>query len=219
MRIWLSLLVVAFLVQLSQAQSVVTLSEDRKQAWYTPSGMSVGILADRIIRLTGDSPLPPVDPPIDPPIDPPTNPDEWGLIALSESAAKTAEGDPNYRDTAAKLSVAYVALGKQYQDGKIKQDEIKAFLHFTFQFVTGDSEDWWKPWQSATQAKYNSSTFEDVQEASQGVIDIGIGVGRTSNAAIGDFLKRLLEFFEFLRKLIDGFGAAELDVLLSAGAE
>lgn len=193
------------------AQSVVTLSEDGKQAWYTPSGMSIGILADRIIRLSGDSP----DDPDDPPVDPPTNPDQWGLVALSESEAQSVQGDPNRNETASKLSAVYLVTGKQFQDGNIEADELKPLLELAFQFAVGGAEDAWIPWQEATRDKYKSIGFTDVEKAGQGIIDIGIGVGRTSTAAIADWLEWFLKLMPFLLQLIELFGGAELDALLS----
>lgn len=214
----LSVLVFLALCASLFAQSVVVLSEDGRTAWYAPNATSTAVLADRVVRLSGDSPLPPTDPPADPPIDPPNNPDQWGLIAVSETAAQSVLGDPNRDDSAGKLMAAYMTLGTQLQDGTIKPDQIKALLDLAFRFATRPSTEAWEPWQAATQAKYNSVQFTDTQKAGQGLIDIGIGVGRTSVApanAIADFFGWFLKLLPFLMQLIEIFGAAELDSMLS----
>lgn len=211
-RCILALIFLVFSVPLF-AQSVITLSEDGKQAWYTPNGMSTGILADHVIRLSGNSPNIPI------PI--PDNPDRWGLTAVSETAALNVRGDPNRNETAGKLMAVYVTLGKQLQSGAVQSSQIKALLELSFQFATGSAEDAWRPWQTVTQKKFNSFQFTDTQKAGQGTIDIGVGVGRTSNApqhAIDDFFEWFLKLLPFLIKLIGLFGGAELDAMLEASA-
>ena len=183
-----TVIVFLFMAAIASAQSVVVLSEDGKQAWYGPDGEETAKLVDRVVQLSGDSPTDPDDP------DPPTD-DKWGLVAVSETAARAVAGDPNRSETAGKLGTAYISIGKQLQSGAITPAQLKPTLELTFRFVAGAAADQWKPWQEATQAKYNSVQFTDEQLAGQGLIDIGIGAVRASDNALGDgtFLKFFLE--------------------------
>ena len=50
--------------------------------------------------------------------------------------------------------------------------------------------------------KFNNTSFKNAQERGQGLIDIGTGVGLTSNAAVVDWTKLFLE--TILPMLMDG---------------
>ena len=133
---WLTLLVL-FCAHPLLAQSVVILSEDGKSAWFAPDEVTRARAVDRIVRLSGDTTLPPGDP--DDPL--PPSEDKWGLVAFSETEAKKVAGDAKRDETAAKLGIAYVVIGKQVQDGKITQGQLKAALELTFRFTTGSAQD------------------------------------------------------------------------------
>lgn len=206
------------------AQSVVTISEDGKQAWYTLSGTSLGILADRVIRLSGDSPLPPVDPPIDPPIDPPTNPDQWGLVALSESEAQSVQGDPNRNETANKIGIAYIAIGQEVKAHRIAPAQIKRTLDVAFLFQAGTAARSWAQWKDVTGKSYNDKKLEyGSGDAGQGIIDIGVGAVNSSTSAIGDgallemIRKFITEILPMILALIDLFSPAEVVEMLKSG--
>ena len=207
---WALLLVLCCVLPLL-AQSVVIVSEDGKSAWFASDASSMAKPVDRIVTLSGDTPPPP---------DKPTPPseDKWELAAFSEAAANKVQGDQNRSETAAKLGTAYVAIGKQVQQGAITQRQLKAALELTFRFAAGGVEESWTPWKKATQGKYNSQQFANAAEAGQGVIDIGLGASRTSQAAIEDWLTEFIEkWLPLILMIIKLFSPAEVDALL-AGA-
>ena len=69
-------------------------------------------------------------------------------------------------------------------------------------------------WKAKTDAGYNAVDFSSSSEAGQGLIDIGLGASRTSNAAIGDWIKFfrevILPLILSLRGLFDGNSAATI---------
>lgn len=220
MRWTLSLLVVLSLVNLAAAQSVVILSEDGKAAWYAPSKAVTAVFVDRIVRLSGDTPTTPI-PPGDPDDPPPPTEDRWGLVALSEAEADKVVGDPIRDANASKLNVFYGGLGKLIQAGTVSKSQVKAAVELTFREAVGDARKAWRPWKSVTDDSWSDdATFADADEAGQGIIDIGLGAGQSSNAAIGDgrFLELFLKFLPVLLKLLELFDTAELDVMLATGA-
>ena len=142
---------------------------------------AVGITGHQFMG-TPDSPAPiPPDPPR------PTD-DRWGLVALSETEAEKVN-DPNRDETAAKVGIAYQEVGKLVQDGTIPKEALLASLQLAFNAATGNSKTFWQPWKDKTDAGYNAVTFSGPTDAGQGLIDIGLGASRTSNAAIGDWIR------------------------------
>lgn len=135
-----------------------------------------------------DSPAPPDTP--DPPR--PTD-DRWGLVALSQTEALKVN-DPNRNETAAKVGIAYREVGKLVQNGTIPKEALKASLQLAFNAATGNSKTFWAVWKAKTDEGYNAvDRFASSEEAGQGLIDIGLGASRTSNAAIGDWIKFFIE--------------------------
>lgn len=208
----------AAFASLAFAQSVVILSEDGKTAWYGPNGASTAASVGSIWRLSGDAPTP--DDPIDP--DDPDDPteDRWGLVAVSETAAKAVTGDPNRDETGSKLEVSYREIGKLVQNGTIPQDKVKSALEMTFRITTGAAQKAWRPWKDAMTEKLNGISWSSAEDAGQGVIDVGIGAGGTSNAAIGDWLQKFLtEWLPFILRLLEIFSVEEIDFLFQGAAE
>ncbi len=153
----------------------------------------------------------------DPP--PPPSEDKWGLAALSESEAEKVN-DPNRAETAAKVGIAYQEIGKLVQDGTVPQDKLKAVLQLAFNAATGNSKTFWVAWQAKTAAGYKAVDFASAAEAGQGLIDIGLGASRTSNAAIGDWLKFFIEvILPLILSLIDLLDSdSAMTFIPSAGA-
>jgi len=162
---------------------------------------AVGITAIHILGKPTD-PIPPKTPP-----QPPTD-DKWGLVAASEKAAKVVVGDPDRNQTALKIGATYVLIGQQVQAGKISQDNLKTALTLGFGAASGSASKQWTSWRNTTRQAYNSKTFANAEEAGQGIIDLGIGATRSSDAAIGDgeFLKFFIEvLLPLIMKLIELF--------------
>ena len=147
----------------------------------------------------------------DPP--PPPTDDKWGLVKLSQTEAEKVN-DPNRKETAAKVGGAYQEIGKLVQTGNIQKNRLEAVLQLTFNAAAGDARTFWQPWKDKTQAAYNADTinFKNATEAGQGVIDIGLGASRSSNAAIGPWLKFFLEvILPWILKFIDGLPESAFD--------
>ena len=150
-----------------------------------------------------DSPVPP-DPPR------PTD-DKWGLVALSQAEAEKVN-DPNRNETAAKVGGVYQEIGRLVQAGKIEEKKLEAIVWMAFNAATGNSKTFWQPWKDKTDAAHNAVNFSNSTDAGQGVIDRGIGASRTSNAAIGDWLKFFLEvILPWILDYIDGLPASAFE--------
>lgn len=170
------------------------------------SGAPITTLA---VGITGHQFMGAPDSPAPPPTDPPTD-DRWGLVALSEAEAEKVN-DPKHKETAAKVGGAYQEIGKLVQAGDIPKNRLEAVLYMAFNAAAGTSKTFWQPWKDNTQAAYNADTieFSNAIEAGQGVIDIGLGASRTSNAAIGVWLKFFLEvILPWILDYIDGLPAS-----------
>ncbi len=148
---------------------------------------AVGITAIHILGKPTD-PIPPKPP------QPPTE-DKWGLVAASEAAARAVVGDADRNQTALKIGATYVLIGQQVQAGKISQANLKTALTLGFGAAAGSASKQWTSWRQTTQTAYNAQTFGNARDAGQGIIDIGLGATRSSDAAIGDgeFLKFFVE--------------------------
>lgn len=160
------------------------------------------------IGITGHQFMGAPDSPVPPPTDPPRpTDDKWGLVALSEEEAEKVN-DPNRDVTAAKVGNAYPEVGKLIQAGTIPKEAVKVSLQLTFNAATGRSKKFWQPWKDKTDAALNAVDFSSAEDAGQGVIDIGLGASRTSNAAIGDWLKFFREvLLPWIVEFIDGLPA------------
>lgn len=165
---------------------------------------AVGITGHQFMGAP-DSPVPvPPDP------QPPTD-DQWGLVKLSQTEAIKVN-DPNRNETAAKVGGAYQEVGKLVQAGTIPKNRLEAALQMAFNAATGNSKVFWQPWKDKTQDAYNAATFPNATAAGQGVIDIGLGASRTSNAAIGDWLKFFIEvILPWILKFIDSLPASAFE--------
>lgn len=129
--------------------------------------------------------------------------DKWGLVALSQTEAMKVN-DPNRDETAGKVGIAYQEIGKLVQDGTVPKDKLKAVLQLAFNAATGNSKTFWVGWKAKTDAGYNAVDFSSAADAGQGLIDIGLGASRTSNTAIGDWLKFFIEvILPLILSLID----------------
>jgi hypothetical protein len=189
----------------------------------TPAGYYVTALdADGVpittpaIGVTGHQFMGAPDSPIPPPPDPPApTDDQWGLVALSEAEAEKVN-DPNdpKNATGGKVGGAYQEVGKLVQAGTIPKNRLEAVLQMAFNAATGDSKAFWQPWKDKTQAAYNADTinFKNATEAGQGVIDIGLGASRSSNAAIGPWLQFFIEvLLPWILKFIDSLPASAFE--------
>ena len=141
---------------------------------------------------------------------PPTE-DKWGLVALSQTEA-TKVNEPNRNETAAKVGASYNEIGNLVQNGTIPKEAVKASLQLTFNAATGNSKAFWAAWKTKTDAALNAVNFSSAEDAGQGVIDIGLGASRSSNAAIGPWLKFFLEvLLPWILKFIDGLPASAFE--------
>ena len=163
---------------------------------------AVGITGHQFMGAP-DSPVPiPPDP------QPPTD-DKWGLVALSQTEAMKVN-EPNRNETAAKVGASYNEIGKLVQNGTIPKEAVKASLQLTFNAATGSSKIFWAAWKTKTDAALNAVNFSSAEDAGQGVIDIGLGASRSSNAAIGDWLKFFIEvLLPWILQFINGLPASE----------
>ncbi len=148
------------------------------------------------VGITGHQFMGAPDSPVPPPTDPPTD-DKWGLVALSEAEAEKVN-DPNdpLNETGGKVGAAYGEIGNLVQAGTIPKAFLKQSLQMAFDAAVGrGGKEHWQPWKDKTDAGYNAVDFENSTGAGQGVIDIGDGASRSSNAALSDiWLKIFLEF-------------------------
>ncbi len=167
----------------------------------------------------------PQPPPPDQP--PPPGSDRWGLIGLSETEARKVS-DPL---TAAKLSATWQQIGRLVQSGTIVNErQAEQAIALAYPLVVGSAKAKWEVWFAAVTARYKATVFTSPADAGQGLIDIGLGVGRTSSvtqgqieralqtaddalaaqlvaAERGDFLKFLLEvLIPLILRLIELFG-------------
>ncbi len=166
------------------------------------------------VGVTGHQLMGAPDSPVPPPTDPPRPTDDrWGLVALSQSEAENVN-DPNRDETAAKVGIAYQEVGKLVQRGTIPKAAVKASLQLAFNAATGNSKTFWAGWKAKTDAALNAVNFSSADDAGQGVIDIGLGASRTSNAAIGDWIRFfrevLLPLILSLRDLFDANSAVTI---------
>ena len=160
------------------------------------------------VGVTGHQFMGAPDGPLDPP--PPTE-DKWGLVKLSQEEALKVN-DPNRKETAPKVGGAYQEIGKLVIDGTISKEKLKAVLQMAFNAATGNSKEFWQPWKDKIDAALTAVDFSNAGDAGQGVIDVGIGASRTSNAAIGGWLKFFIEILlPWILKFIDGLPAAAFD--------
>ena len=174
------------------------------------SGAPITTLA---VGITGHQFMGAPDSPVPPPVPPAPTDDRWGLVALSEAEAKRVN-DPNRDETAAKVGIAYQEIGKLVQAGTIPKEAVKASLQLAFNAATGNSKTFWAAWKDKTDAALNGVNFTSADDAGQGVIDVGLGASRTSNAAIGDWIKFFIEvilpLILSLRDLFDDNSAATI---------
>ena len=165
------------------------------------------------VGITGHQFMGSPDSPVPPPPDPPRpTDDKWGLVALSESEAEKVN-DPKHKETAAKVGGAYQEVGRLVQAGKIEEKRLEAVLQMAFNAATGTSKTFWQPWKDKTDDAHNAVNFSNSTDAGQGVIDRGIGASRTSNAAIGVWLKFFLEvLLPWILEYIDSLPASAFEV-------
>lgn len=174
------------------------------------TGQPINIPAPNITHyiLMGEAPVDPVDPidPIDPP--PPTD-DTWGLVAFSAAQAKLVQpNDPNYAVNASKVRTVYIEIGKRVQKQEIADKDVANFLDLGFRVAVGSSITHWTPWKDEIGDKFNAVSWKNNQERGQGLIDIGTGVGSTSNEAVVDWTKIFIEIV--LPMIIDGASLIEI---------
>ena len=148
--------------------------------------------------------------PKNPPKLPPTK-DAWGLAALSAIQANLIQNDPNYDGNASKLYVVYTEIGKKVQKNELKDKDVPGFLDMGFKVAVGSSITHWTPWKNSIGNAFNNIVFKNSQERGQALIDIGVGVGSTSNAATTDWIKIFIEVI--LPKIIEG--ASFMEILLA----
>ncbi len=158
-------------------------------------------------ELMGDAPEVPTDPPTDPTNPPPTV-DQWGLVALSAAQANLVVGDNDRDGNASKLFLVYTEIGKKVQKNIIADNKVAAALDVGFRIALGGSVSNWTPWKDSIGEDFNKINFANSQQRGQALIDIGIGVGSTSNAAITDWTKLFIDVI--LPKIISGASFIEI---------
>ena len=152
---------------------------------------AVGITGHVIMGVPPD-PTDPEDPP------PPTE-DEWGLAAASEAEAKKV----NEPEMAGTLEDAYLEIGKLVQAGKISEKQLKGILDISFDVATVSAKNDWIPWKESTDERYNGVDFNNAEKAGQGLIDIGIGAGRTRIVArVGEKAFSWLRFLTCILEIL-----------------
>jgi len=120
--------------------------------------------------------------------------------------------DPNYAVNASKVRTVYIEIGKKVQKQEIEDKDVANFLDLGFRVAVGSSITHWTSWKDSIGNKFNelykNGTFKNSQDRGQGLIDIGTGVGSTSNEAVVDWTKIFLEIV--LPKIMEGASLMEI---------